>query len=355
MEPIDELNELPDPLRERTRTLDARPAGSPSVRIGVIGAGLSGLVAARMLAGHGHTVRVFEKSRGLGGRMATRRKGGYAFDHGAQYFTARDERFKKWVERWIDSGVVRLWEGRIRVVQNGEIRTEAGSHKRYVAVPGMSALAGHLAVGLEVLKGVRIERIRPDSGGIVLMDMDGRSLYRCDALICSAPPEQSERLLEDLAPERDRLAGIDMAPCWAVMLAFDRHLDLPFDGAFVQDSDLSWVARNSSKPGREAAECWILHAGWKWSSANFECNAEDVVRRLTASFFAAAGGSSIVPVFADAHRWRYALARAPLTEGCLWNHKFRVGVCGDWCSGSRIEGAFLSGAAVAARVLSSIS
>ena len=96
----------------------------PSLRIVGIGAGVSGLIAARTLSDHGHEVQIFEKARIPGGRMSSRRTDSYAFDHGAQYFTATDKRFRTVVDSWLQAGIVNLWNGRIRIVRNGEIRTE---------------------------------------------------------------------------------------------------------------------------------------------------------------------------------------------------------------------------------------
>ena len=138
------------------------------------------------------------------------------------------------------------------------------------------------------------------------------------------------------------------------MLAFSQPVDLPFDGAFVHDSEIAWAARNSSKPERHNGECWVLHATAAWSLANLTMRPEAVISGLMQSFSAAAGANLPDPVFSSAHRWRYARAQKPLTAGCLWDGRSMVGICGDWCCGSRIEGAFLSGAAMAGRILADI-
>jgi len=329
---------------------EPKPAVPAPMHVAVIGAGLSGLTAARPLADHGHRVQVFEKSRGAGGRMATRRNDPYRFDHGAQYFTVRDRRFRKMVDSWVQSDLVRQWKGRIRVIRSGELQKETGTHRRYVAVPGMNALARHLAHRLEIGFNVRVQEIRKSRQALVLLDENGGILGSFDAVIVSAPPAQSARLLQGLTSLTDTLDKVQMDPCWAVMLAFKKPLELAFDGAFVHDSDLVWVARNSSKPGRGKEECWILHAGAEWSRNHLEVDSKAVIQHLTASFFADTGIARIEPVLTAAHRWRYARARNPLAEGCLWDRQVKIGVCGDWCCNSRIEGAFLSGAAMAGRV-----
>jgi len=327
------------------------PAAASPIRVAVIGAGLSGLVAARTLADHGHRVQVFEKSRGPGGRMATRRTDSYAFDHGAQYFTVRDRRFEPYVASWRQLGIVEPWEGRIRVVRDGQIRGERRRHRRFVGVPGMSAVARHLAESLKIEFRVRVQQVHKKGRKFLLVNEDGDGLGRYDALIVSSPPAQCAELLTGLTSLAETVNSVHMEPSWAGMLAFEAPLSLPFDGAFVHDADLVWVARNSSKPGRGTPECWVLHAGAEWSSLHLELDPEDAIAQLTAHFFAAVGRAPVEPVFAAAHRWRYARAQNPLADGCLWDARQWIGVCGDWCCNCRIEGAFLSGAAMAGRVL----
>ncbi len=329
-----------------------RPAGGTRLRVAVIGAGLSGLVVAQALQDNGHEVKVFEKARGAGGRMSTRRASQYAFDHGAQYFTVRDPRFKQRVDSWIASGIVRPWDGRIGVIRDGQIHKEKGSHSRFVGVPGMSAVGRHLAQDLNILWSTRIVKIqKEDNGDTALFADHGGRLGAYDVVIATAPAEQSAQLIAGQTPMAKQLSSIEMTPCWAVMLAFADPLNLPFDGAFFHGSELSWVARNSSKPNRPKEESWVLHADPDWSSDHFGLSPAKVIQHLTTALFNAVPRDPIEPCFAAAHRWTYARARQALSIGAMWDPLAKIGVCGDWCNGSRIEGAFLSGAAMAGRVL----
>jgi hypothetical protein len=143
-----------------------------------------------------------------------------------------------------------------------------------------------------------------------------------------------------------------MAPCWAVMAVFDGPLEVPFDGAFVADSPLSWVARNASKPGRPGHEAWVLHASPQWSRAHLELEAPEAAEQLFAAFGEASGTQLPTPIHLQAHRWRYALPVEPRPETCLFERDLKLAACGDWCAGPRVEGAFLSGVAAAGRLLS---
>lgn len=260
-----------------------------------------------------------------------------------------DERFDKWVGSWVESGIVKRWEGRIRVLRNGDIRPENREQIRYVGVPGMNSVARHLSESLSIRWGTCVGRIRKEGRAILLLDDKGAQLGGYDALIVSTPPEQGIQLLSGVTPLVGRVAGVRMDPCWSVMLAFRDPLDLSADGLFILGSALVWASRNSSKPGRGTADTWVLHAGSEWSSAHLELDPDEVAGRLTKSFFDAAGSPAVEPLLVSAHCWRHARTANPLEEECLWDPEEKIGVCGDWCCRSRIEGAFLSGAAVAGR------
>ena len=324
-----------------------------SLRVAVIGAGISGLICARTLADHGVAVTVFEKSRGVGGRMATRRaEDGLTFDHGAQYFSVSDESFGRDVRSWQEKGLVESWEGKIRVLREGRIDTCKIETRRFVGTPGMTAVCKHLAAEIDVQLRSEIASLKSVGESWRLIDKTGKALDTYDVVIVSAPSPQAARLLEPV-PELAELAGqVKMQPCWAVMAVFDSSLPAAFDGALVHDSILSWVARNSSKPTRSRSQdCWVLHGSPNWSQEHLEETSEEVTTHLLEEFWEVAGLSPVPPQSIAAHRWRYALPLEPLKHRCLFDTASRLGACGDWCSGSRVEGAFLSGSAAAGCVL----
>ena len=331
----------------------ARPVSESLPRVAVIGAGTSGLMCARTLADHGVPVVVFEKSRGVGGRMATRRSDdGIAFDHGAQYFTVRDERFNRYVQSWQHDGIVDCWEGRIRRLRDGQVEVSSTDTQRFVGVPSMTAVCKHLAVDIDVTLGLEVAHLVSQEGLWQLADVDGSVHGPFDIVIVSAPSAQSARLLEPVSALAARAEQVRMQPCWAVMVAFDSTLAVRFDGAFVQNSSLSWVARNSSKPARSnIADCWVLHGSAEWSLNHAADSAEEVMESLLQEFWRVTGISQMNPTHIDARRWRYALPLEPLEDRCLFDSASGLGACGDWCSGPRVEGAFLSGAAAAGYVL----
>jgi predicted NAD/FAD-dependent oxidoreductase len=297
-------------------------------------------------------VRVFDKARGAGGRTSTRRVDGWRFDHGAQYFTVRDRRFERWVEAWRHEGLVASWEGEIAIVDSGGSRSEARDRERFVGVPGMNAICRRLAVGMDVAFETRVSAIERCGERWRLGSEDGADLGRYDAVVVSAPAPQTADLIRRAAPGvAARAARVEMAPCWAAMVAFAGPLEPGFDGAFVHDSPLSWVARDASKPGRPDSETWVLHGAPGWSRQHLGLAREDAAQRLVDAFGDAIGVLDAAPVHLDAHRWRFAQPLEPLSELCLFDAQLRLAACGDWCGGPRVEGAFLSGRAVAERLI----
>lgn len=321
--------------------------------VAVIGAGISGLTCARILADRDVPVVVFEKSRGVGGRMATRRsETGASFDHGAQYFTVRDERFQSFVDSWQHAGLVQRWGGRIVSLRDQNAEHDKSSAARFVACPGMNAICRHLAEGLEVRTHQRVSPPARAQGKWLVSDDAGNGLGSFDVVVVSAPAPQAAQLLQSSPHLARRAPSVRTAGCWALLVQFPARLELDYDGAFVQDSPLSWIARNSSKPGRHSEmEIWVLHASADWTQCHLEEPAEAIQERLLDAFRDAAGPHAIPPSNVVAHRWRYALPTEPLPDRYLFDADLNIGACGDWCSGPRVEGAFLSGAALAERLL----
>jgi len=328
-----------------------RPWQNPMPRVAVIGAGISGLICARTLADHGFPVTVFDKSRGTGGRAATRRaEPEWSFDHGAQYFTARDPLFARYVQAWQSQGVVAEWGGRVVKLHNGSV-VDTTPQPRYVGVPGMSALGTHLAEDLTVRRETRISRVTPADGGWNLTDDSGAGFGQFELLIMAVPAPQAAKLLAP-HPFAAAASGVTMAPCWAVLVAFDARYEVPWDGAFIHDSPLSWVARNSSKPGRPTGpDCWVLHASPGWSSAHLEDSAESVCLQLLEALATATGLMLPNLTHMATHRWRFSQGSDPADRRALFDPDAGLVMCGDWLAGGRVEGAFLSGVAATGYVL----
>ena len=296
-----------------------------------------------------------------GGRLATRRsrEGGFVFDHGAQYVTARSAGFRALIERMAASGDAAAWQ-------------QAGADEpHWVGVGGMDALAGHLERALVkdgalISAGRHVAHLQGGANGWrvrhlpaaeirpgMVTDQGGKVEGPFDAVLLALPAPQSAALLDSLAHGFATVAeSVPIAPCWAVMAAFAERVPWP-DQLRPEYSPLSWIARDSSRPGRDRLpDCWVMHASPDWSRANLERPAAEIAQDLLAVFREITGVNA-EPIHLAAHRWRHALTEAPLDRPFLWDGSTRLGVCGDWCVGARVEAAWISGTSLAEALLAS--
>lgn len=313
-------------------------------RIAVIGAGMAGLACARTLHAAGVEVTVFEKGRRPGGRLATRRRDGFSFDHGAQYATAKGAAFQAFLA---DAGdLVAPWD-------------PAAAHPRWVGVPGMSAFAQaaeQRGIG-RLLPQRHVSFLQRAADGWQLRHLDaattkpgtvideGARAGPFDRVVLALPAAQAARLLTALDHTfAAAVAAVVTAPCWTLMLAFAERQEGP--DTRTLEGPLDWIARDSSRPGRSVLpDGWVANAGPAWSRSNLEREPDLVLADLQA-LFRAETGIDAAPAYAAVHRWRYARTETPLGQACLWDPT-GLAVCGDWCLGARVEAAFDSGRAAA--------
>lgn len=315
-----------------------------------MGAGIAGLRVGRRLAEAGIDVQLFDKARGAGGRVSTRRTEQGPFDHGAQYFTARDPRFRRVVEAWHAAGVVAPWAGRfVRVSARGEV-SEVPPAERFVGLPGMSGIARALRGDLPIELGVRVASAQRTDAGWALRCDAGFELGEFDRLVVAVPAPQAVPLL-GRAPRLARVArAARMRPCHAVLVCFASRIPVGFDGAFIEGRALGWAARNAAKPGREGGECWVLHTDAEWSEEHVDTPPDKVETVLLDDLRDALDVGLPRVQSISTHRWLFARAVAvPETE--VWDASLGLGICGDWLVGDRVEDAFLSGEALADAIL----
>jgi renalase len=346
---------------------------SPARRIAIVGAGLAGITCARTLLQAGHQVTVFEKALKVGGRVASRDTPFGTFDHGAQYFTVRDERFRQALETV--PGQYRPWSANaVRVLDPLGRVAEASlpTHEaHWVGAPSMDTLPRQWAQPLQAAGAVElgtlvdvVERDALDAKRWQLRtsgaDESVHVFSGFDAVLLAIPAPQAVTLLQRsrLAPSFvERLGAIDIAPCWTLMLAFPQavqpglpHLGPQWNAALSTHHRIAWLARESSKPRRGPVERWTVQASPGWSAEHFGDDEERVRGKLLKAF-AEVTGIRAEPAHADVKRWRYAKTAAPLGRSHLWDPRLGLGLCGDWCLGHRVENAFVSGLELALATL----
>lgn len=321
-------------------------------RIAIIGAGLAGVTLASLLAKHAK-VEVFEKSRGLGGRMATRHAGTVDFDHGAQYFTIRDPAFHALLEPALDAGVVQAWNRPLhRIDAEGKLDVLPDRSARFVAQPAQTALAKFLARSLTVTRDTKITGIEGGPGRWWLMTERGESFEPFQWVISTAPAPQTLALLPLDPDDASAVQNVRMSGCFTLMLPLPQGFTLPFSAAQVEHPVLSWIAANHTKPERGAAPAIVVHSNNAWAETHLEADLGWVKARMATALLALL--PTLPPAALDSgilHRWRYASVEQPLGKPFLLDADRQIAACGDWCIGNRVEAAFQSAAALAETLL----
>lgn len=310
------------------------------MRVVIIGAGLSGLVAAETLQSAGVEVVVIDKGRSPGGRLATRRIGTATLDHGAQFFTVRTPPFQRRVDDWAKRGLVIVWS-------HGFGAPEA--HPRFVAPAGMNALAQDLSAGLDVSCSTTAHGVRPHGSRWQVLLHEG-SVQVADRVVVTTPLPQSTTLLSAAAIELDdRLARTDYDRTIALLATLDRPPRIPAPGGVQRpDDDVGFVADNVAK-GISDTPAITLHASATWSQTHWDRDTADLVTGLTELAGPWLGDAAIGE--AQVHKWRYATPRTVWPEPCWVSPDGGIVLAGDAFAGPRIEAAHNSGLAAAHALL----
>lgn len=335
--------------------------------IAVIGAGIAGASCAHALTLAGHSVHVFDKSRGPGGRLATRRaewvdRHGLPcttrFDHGAIGFTARSAAFQAFIEQTLQAGRTAEWAPRRAA---GSLPAETGE-RLHVSMPDMPALCRHLLDAVPATWSFAVDGLHIGPHGWQVHAGDVRHPMSFDAVVLALPPAQAAPLLSPHRHDWARYASLaPMMPCWTLMgiahAPEDAEGPAPdWDLAQPPTGPLAWVLRNDARPGRQripGQAHWVAHARAGWSRRHLEQPAAWVQQQMQAAL-AECLGQPVEWQHCLVHRWRYALPQAhsvASAEPCWWDAAQGLGVCGDFLGGSGVEGAWLSAQALCAALL----
>jgi len=300
----------------------------------VIGAGMAGLTCARALSAAGQKVRVLDKGRGVGGRMATRRIttgwGELRFDHGAQYFTARHPYFES-----------------LLIELNGSVAPwDIGATGTYhVGLPGMSGLPRAMAAGLDVSTETKVTSIQ--RVGTKWQVNAGEILF-ADVVVLALPAPQIASLMVMDHLLLGELSRVELAPCLTFMAAFTDKCPTPFIIDRSEDGPVAFIARDCSKPNRSStAVTWVVQAGPNWSAVHLEEDKLRLTQQVLPLLCEKIGADLNDVVHSDVHLWRYARVTTPLGQPFLHDNSGTLYMGGDWCVGPRVESAWASGDAIA--------
>ena len=315
-------------------------------KIAIIGAGISAITIAQILKHTAH-VSLFEKSRGVGGRMASRRSGPYEFDHGAQFFTAKSENFKKFISPLIKKNVIQQWDARFAEFKNNKVLrriTWDSEYPHYVGSPGMNSITKYLSKGLDIKLNVKIDKIvRKSNNDWELFDDNLNNLGGFDWVISTAPAIQSAEILPKCFKQQSDLLNKKMVGCFSLMLGFKNVLPLSWDAALISDADISWVSINSSKPDRTKSFSMLVHSTNAWAEDHLSDNSQSVISHLTNETSRIIGHDTSQAEHIDLHAWRYANISKQTKSDVLIDYNNSLASCGDWLIHGRIESAFEAG------------
>lgn len=344
----------------------------PQTHVAIIGAGMAGITCARTLVQAGHSVTIFEKTRDLGGRMATRDSAFGSFDPGAQYFTVREPRFMQALEATPD--VCKRWSANTIYVLDELGRITAADRSpeaHWVAVPDMKSLVSSWAAPLATTQNIemqtRVTQVERDALSPQRWQLRTESSHATrqvfsgfDAVVLAMPSSQAQQLLPNSMQSEVWCKQLDLvvvAPCWTLMLAFPQAMqpDLSalgpqWNAARSTHHRIAWLARESSKPGRGTIERWTVQASSAWSQEHLQDDSARVEAKLCKAF-AEVTGIRAEPAHVESQRWLDAKTLHPLGQSHLWDSQNGLGVCGDWCVGHRVEDAFISGLELALAII----
>ena len=315
----------------------------------IIGAGLAGLSAANDLIQAGYNVLVVDKGRGLGGRLAGRRIGEATFDHGAQFMTAREARFKGVVAEWIQAGVAEEWYR--------SYPGQPNSHPRYRGVPTMTAIAKHLAIDMTVMRGTKADSISQQGNRWMAMLDNGETVVAKKMLITSPVPQTMDLLATGNivlpADKLARLSRIQYEPCIAVMAVLDGPTAIEAPGAIsLEKGPISWLSDNLQK-GVSKIPAVTIHGSAEFSAHQFERDHMEAGQRLIDIATPFLGTAKVTEY--QVHGWRYSKPTVVDDAPCMLASEASdlppLALAGDAFAGPRFEGAVQSGWAAAKRLM----
>jgi renalase len=346
--------------------------------VAVIGAGMAGLTCAHQLKQAGQRVVVLEKSRGVGGRMATRRLNGTFADHGACYLTPKGDRFQNLIHQLLAAGILSVWTDLVyELGADGKLILPPPENRypRYVAPDGMTAIAKFLATDLDIRLQQRVQTLELLADrhwqltAEVMSDTGNHPSAKlsAEAVVVTIPAPQAAMLLQSL-PQTvlppailESVEAVKFAPCLSTIAGYpsghnqDWLAQYPDLKAltFSQHPAIAWLGLDSSKRLHSTQPVFVIQ-----STATFAENYLEAIDLKTAGYqlLQQAAEQLLVPWLANpdwlqVHRWRYAFAQQPLPDNYLAAPTpLPLLFAGDWCGGMKVESAFLSGLAAAAQL-----
>ncbi|AFY75737.1 MAG: FAD-dependent oxidoreductase [Hydrococcus sp. C42_A2020_068] len=335
----------------------------PKFDVAVVGAGLAGLVCAKQLQQADLKVVILEKSRGVGGRVDTRRFYDTCVDRGLPYLEIQGEQTQQLIDRLCEQKIVRPWRGTAYELHPQNDWQLSPPANRYIAPQGMSAIAKFLATDLEIWRQCRVKTIVPEGKTWLLTSEAAEnfpSAIAAKAVVVAIPAPQALALLESLTSTNrllgvlDKIASVRFDPCIAVTASYRDDLKPSWQAVKIIDHpDLAWVGWDSSKRESSKQTILIIHSTARFAQTYLDVSdLQPAIKQLCDRAAQLLLPWLDSPEWCQVHRWRYSFPRRFLEMPYLaTTSTLPLICCGDWCGGNRVESALNSGLASAGEVL----
>lgn len=323
------------------------------IKIAIIGSGLAGLSLAHRLQPFAE-ISLFDKAQRAGGRLASRSADTFQFDHGAQFFTVKSQRFAEFIQPLIEQKVIQRWDAQFVEFSGSKQITRRqwnADYPHYVGSPNMQAIAETLAKPLNIQFDCQITRLEQQDGKWLLFSDDKLVAENFDWVICCLPAKQTADLLPENFESLNTIQQTKMLACYALMLGFAEPPELDWQAALVSDAIISWMSVNSSKPSRAKGFSMVIQANNAWAEQHLYQTDETIKQLMLAEVERISGINVVKACHVELKRWVYANLPAQTGQPAYLDQQLQLAACGDWCIQGRVEAAFNSADALAQQLM----
>lgn len=313
-------------------------------KLAIIGAGLSGISLACLIKKK-IKVEIFEKARGVGGRMSTRKTLPFIFDHGAQYFKINSTDFMHFVSDLLDKSIIKPWSFR-HAFFNGnsleKLKIISNKDKYFVGVPNMDSIVKYLSRNLNINLNTKINKLIKKNDKWLIYDENNKAYGNYNWVVLTFPAEQASTFISNKISFYNSINKIKMKGCFSLMVGMKKPLDLGFDAAYIKNNDISWIALNNSKPNRNSNCSLIINSSFKYAEMNVETSKKDVLNHMLNLTEKITERNLSNHILTTLHQWKYVEAKNNPQRDYFIDPNQKIAVCGDWFINSRVEDAFTS-------------
>ncbi len=329
--------------------------------VAVIGAGIAGLTCAQKLRQAGKSVVLIDKSRGLGGRLATRRLAGTHADHGVCYLQPKGDLFQQWIAELVAAGILRVWtEGIHSLSADGILQPPTKFASYYAAPLGATSIAKYLGRDLEIIGDKLITAIDPINHGWRLSSKDPEFDLTAEQVVFATPPAQALVIAKQAIDPTciQQLSNIQFSRSITAIAVYPTTdqtaaAAIPWQGIqCIEHPTLAWIGLDSSKQLNPTQPVLVIQSSAAFAEQYFDAPDLAIVGQKLLDAIVPLIPTLTTPELIQVHRWGYAFAQNPASVQFLTAQTTApLYFCGDWCGGNRVESAYLSGMALADRIL----